>query len=260
MAPIAELAQLPSFERLGYHESPPPFVNGLLHSNPDVFVGKTDFENMVITADRLTTTSYLDYINRSVDTTGMIHSFVGRYQTTEEVQARLDSIAASIQNRLKEEPEKLQTNVYKALESKDVCDIDAFLWLDQKHAELAQQLNELQTPEAKAFQQQNIEIINRMPKTDIMYLPTYWQNFRLTGVTQYMTVPKMSEENIQILKRITPVFFQRELNYEDQDPHTPVGFMQQFRKSGHPMARAMARFLKEQQNMNTYREKILSQA
>jgi|GEM_PF-6520093 len=259
MAPVAETAQLPSLERLGYHESLPPFVNGLLHSNPDVFVGKIDFENIVTAADRLATTSFLDHINRTVDTTGMIHSFIGRYQTPEEVQARLDTIATTIQNQLKEEPIEFQENVYKTLEAKDFCDIDAFLWLDKKHGELAQQLNELQTPEAKAFQQRNIDVVNAMPKNDIMYLPTYWQNTRLTGVTEYMVIPNMPEENRRALEQITPIFFKRDYHYPDQDPHTPVGFMQQFRKSGHPMARAMAHFLQEQKRMNVYAEKILSQ-
>ena len=260
MAPVAETAQLPSFERLGYHESPPPFVNGLLHSNPDVFVSKTDFENIIATADRLSVTSHLDHINRTIDTTGMIHSFIQHYQTSDGVQMQLDTIATNIQNQLKEEPEELQANVYKTLEAKDFCDIDALLWLDKKHGELAQQLNMLQTPEAKAFQQRNIDVINAMPKNEIIYIPTYWQNMRLTGVTQYIHVPKMPEENIEALEKITPIFFKRDKHYPDQDPRTPVGFMQQFRKAGHPLARGMARFLQEQKKMNAYADKILSQA
>ena len=259
MAPVAETAQLPSLERLGYRESLPPFLNGMLHSNPDVFVGKNDFEDIIISADRLNVTLLLDSMN-SRETTRMIHSFIGLYDTPEEVQAQLDSIAVNIQNQLEEEPTELQENVYRTLKAKDFCDVDALLWLDKKHGELAQQLNELQKPEAKAFQQRNLDVISRMPKNDIMYLPTYWQNKRLTGVTQYIVVPNMPEENIQALDKITPIFFKRDYHYPDQDPKTPVGFMQQFRKAGHPLARSIAHFLQNQKRMDTYREKILSQA
>lgn len=260
MAPVIETVQLPFYERLGYREINPPFVYGLLHSNPDVFVGKTNFENMVISADRLNITSLLDAMNGDHETTRMIHSFIGLCHTPEEVQAQLDEIAMHIQTQLKEEPIELQENVYRTLKSKDFCDVDALLWLDKKHGELARQLNDLQTPEAKAFQQRNIDVIHRMPKNDIIYIPTYWQNMRLTDVTQYMIVPKMPEENIQILRQITPVFFKRESDYPDQDPSTQVGFMQQFRKAGHPLARGMATFLQEQKRMTAYAERIASQA
>ena len=260
MAPVVETAQLPYLERLGYRESSPPFVNGLLHSNPDVFVDRTAFDNMITVADRFNITAHLDDINGDIETTRMIHSFIGLYQTPEEVQARLDEIATTIQNQLKVEPIELQENVYRTLKEKDFCDIDALLWLDKQHGELAQQLNDLQTPEAKAFQQRNIDVINAMPNKDIMYLPTYWQNTRLTGVTQYMSVPKMPEENIQALAKITPIFFKRDYHYPDQDPKTAVGFIQQFRKSGHQLTRRMAQFLQEQKKMNAYADKILSQA
>jgi hypothetical protein len=260
MTPTAELERMPNLEQLGYKEAPPPFINGLLNTNRNISITKEQFKDIVITADRFQEQLYLDAMNRQIDVTGFVSAFVGICQSPEEVQARLDEIAYKTLTNMHQEPTQLQKDVAMTLKEKDYCNIEALLWIDRQHKRVVDELKAIRAPEAEAFRQRNIDAIQNIPNKQILYVPTYWESRNVNKVTRFINAPPLPEVNRRILEHLTPVFFKRQWSLEDQDPNTLIGFMQQFRKAGDPLARSMANMLKEKLKLEEYAERISQQA
>lgn len=133
------------------------------------------------------------------------------------------------------------------------------MWLDEEHKRVVDDLKEKRTPDAEAFRQRNIDAIQRLQNKQIFYIPTCWQDRKVISVTRLINAPPLPEENRRLLEELTPAVFKRQSKLEDQDPSTLIGFMQEFRKAGDPLARSMATILKERVNLEDYYDRISQQ-
>lgn len=259
MAPIAELDHVPNLEQLGYHENPPPFINALLKTHHQFLIFPDKFGDIINYADERMELLLLDQMNRQIDGTGFVSEFIGRCGTPEEIQAEFDTIADRILTHLHQESSELQDDVTRTLASKEYCSIDALRWLDEQHGTVVKDLKEIRTPEAELFRQRNLDAIRSAQSPKIVYVPIIWPVDRhLIEVKRYTNIPLLPDENRRLLEQLTPIFFNRQKNYPDQDPRTNVGFMQQFRKAGDPVARILANKFEELINLEAYADHVLS--
>ncbi len=268
MAPMAEAYQLPTLERLGYHESPPPFINGLIQNREACVVfSQSDFHELVQTADARTSKLLADQMNRQIDTTGFVSEFIGRCTTPEEVQSELGDIALKVLLKLQQESPELQDDVHRLLIATPTTPIEygAFLWLDKQHGEIMDDLAQKRTPEAELFRKRTEYKIKQTPNTDVMYIPEYSTPpiyayhsdvnlCHLVTIQRFIHIPSLPVENRELLEQLTPTVFKRETDTPDHSPNTIIGFMQQFRKAGDPLARALAQKLKEKTEWQRFAE------
>lgn len=265
---MAEAYQLPNLERLGYHESPPPFINGLLQNREaSIVLSQSDFRELIQIADSRTPKLLIDQMNRQIDTSGFVSELIGRCTTQEEVLSELGDIALEVLLKLQQEPQTLQDNVHNLLIAKPDTQVDynAFLWLDKQHGKIMDELAQKRTPEANLFRKRGEDMIKQTPNTDVIYIPTYSSQpvlnqfsdaylCHVVAIQRYMHIPKLPEENRKTLEQLTPTVFKRETNIPDHPSDTIVGFMQQFRKAGDPLARALAQKLKDKTILQEFAE------
>jgi hypothetical protein len=207
-------------------------------------------------------------MTRQIDTTGFVPEFIGRCTSPEEVQSELDDIALRVLLALQQNPQELQYEVRNLLIAKPdggAISHEAFLWLDRQHEQIMDELAAQRTEEAEQFRKRTNEAIKQAKNTDVLYTPEYSANpifakyydgnsCHVLRVTRHVRIPTLPEENRKILELLTPKVFKREENTPDRPPATVVGFMQQFRKAGDPLARALAETLKEKGVMQQYAE------
>lgn len=251
-------------EELRRIEAPPSFINELLQAYPDAVIDEPIFEGIRTQAKAYNFQLQLDQMNGEVDRTRFVSEFAGICHSSDEVQEKLDAIAYEELEKLHENPQ-LRKEVFATL-AKETCTMDALLWLDEEHGKVTQQLRNSRHPEAEAFKERNVEAIRqaeteaqkppsllyavfkveppRKQTPEVLVVPTY-DHGKLTAIKRNIFVPYLPAKNRELLLRLTPLCFQRDLTSGEQDPTTLTGFMSHFRKAGDPLVRATAHVIRD---------------
>ncbi|MFZ2025645.1 MAG: hypothetical protein WAV51_05195 [Microgenomates group bacterium] len=247
MAPIESQDRVPTLEHLGYEPTSPPFAKGLFTAYSN-FLSPQTFSNMVDIADAYQKEfTFNAMIREDGERTSLLYHLLGKVKKPEETQAVLTNLADSVFLNFQEEPIDLQQNILNTLERKDFCDSEAVSWIMKQYREISTEISKNPTQETKQFEHRNWDVIRSSEKNSAIYVPDIYAG-RVIGVTRYIKIPHLPEENIRALQKITPIFYNSKAKYPDKLLRNDwaTGLFQQIGKGNDPFTASLAWFFQSE--------------
>ncbi len=247
MAPIESQDQASTLEHLGYEPTSPPFTKGLF-TQSSFFLSPQTFSEMINIADAYQKEfTFNAMIRQDGEQTGLLYHLLGKVKTPEETQAVLTNLADSVFLDFQNEPIDLQQNILNTLERKDFCNVEAVSWIIKQYRNISTEISKNPTREAIQFEYRNWNVIRSYEKHSAIYVPNIFAG-RVVGVTRYVKIPHLPEENVKALQKITPIFYNSKAKYPDKLLRNDwtTGLFQQIGKGNDPFVPSLVWFFQSE--------------